>query len=105
MAGAKPTLAGPIAPAAGDAAAQDTATSHPFHVFRSRMGNLPVYTDIRNGNTKKVTVVRKYSGDAIELGRRVEAVCQSPVKVFHGRIEVKGHHKPQLVEWLESAGF
>ena len=76
----------------------------PFRVHRSRMGNLPVYTDYKGGN-RKITIVRKYAGDAIALGREMERVCESPVTQFHGRLEVKGLHQQKLKAWLESLGF
>jgi large subunit ribosomal protein L49 len=69
------------------------------------MGNLPVYTDIRKGNTLKVTIVRKVAGDAIALGRELERLCKKPVKLYHGRVEVKGFHKSKVEEYLSSLGF
>ena len=69
------------------------------------MGNLPVYHDARIGGSKKVTILRKYAGDVASLGRAVEAVCASPVTMFHGRIEVKGKHGPKLRRWLTELGF
>ena len=35
----------------------------PFSVERTHTGNLPVYTDFRNGGSRKLTVVRKVFGD------------------------------------------
>ena len=69
------------------------------------MGNLPVYTDFRNGRNRKITIVRKYAGDVLALSREVERVCESPVTRYHGRIEVKGLHKERLTNWLASLGF
>ena len=83
----------------------ELSTPLPFHVHRSRMGNLPVYHDARIGGSKKVTILRKYAGDVASLGRAVEAVCASPVTMFHGRIEVKGHHGERVKTWLASLGF
>jgi len=69
------------------------------------MGNLPVYTDIRTGGSRKVTIVRKFAGDAANLGRKLESLCQSPVTLYHGRVEVKGLHQKKVTEWLASLGF
>lgn len=77
----------------------------PFFVYRSNMGNLPVYHDTRAGGSKQVTIVRKFSGDMKGLGRAVEELCRAPVHLFHGRIEVKGHHAKRIKGWLEHLGF
>ena len=69
------------------------------------MGNLPVYTDIRTGGSKRVTIIRKIAGDAIALGQELERLCESPVTMFHGRVEVKGRHQKKVSEWLASLGF
>ena len=77
----------------------------PFQVHRSRLGQLPVYTDYRTGGSRKVTIVRKIAGDAQALGYELERVCASPVTQFHGRIEVKGLHQRKVNAWLASLGF
>ena len=77
----------------------------PFRVHRTRVGNLPVYHDYRVGGTRKVTILRKYAGDVEALGRAVEAVCASPVTMFHGRLEVKGLHSKRIKDWLAHIGF
>ena len=76
-----------------------------FSSTRSNMGNLPVYHDTRAGGSKQVTIVRKFSGDMKGLGRAVEELCRAPVHLFHGRIEVKGHHAKRIKGWLEHLGF
>ena len=48
---------------------------------------------------------RKFSGDMKGLGRAVEELCRAPVHLFHGRIEVKGHHAKRIKGWLEHLGF
>ena len=69
------------------------------------MGNLPVYTDVRTGGSRKVTIVRKFAGNAGTLGKELERLCASPVTLFHGRVEVKGIHDKTIREWLLSLGF
>ena len=77
-----------------------------FSVFRSRMGNLPIYTDRRGGGrTKHVTILRKYAGDVDALKAEVERVCERPAVLYHGRMEVKGDHKEKLWHWLSGLGF
>ena len=91
----------------GSAAAKIAANGGelPFRIHRSRMGNLPLYSDIRNGGTKVVTIVKKYAGDSDALCRSLMEVCKSDVSRYHGRIEVKGRHKQTLTKWLLDLGF
>ena len=60
----------------------DSAGPKPFQVMRSRMGNFPIYTDVRNGGSKVVTVLRKYTGDVDALKAELQAstplACPSP---------------------------
>ena len=81
------------------------ASAETFHVHRSRMGNLPVYTGIRTGGSRRVTIVRKFAGSATALGEQLERLCESPVTIFHGRVEVKGFHQKKVADWLASLGF
>lgn len=77
-----------------------------FRVFRSNYDNLPVYHDYRNGRTRNLTIVRKYSGDAEALARALARVCEQPkVEVLTGRIEIKGLHKEKVLAYFESLGF
>jgi len=41
-----------------------TAATRPYFVERTTNGMLPVYSDIRNGGTQVLTLVRKIQGDA-----------------------------------------
>jgi large subunit ribosomal protein L49 len=77
----------------------------PFRVARSRMGNFPIYTDIRNGGSKVVTILRKYTGDVPALASELEAVTGKEVTAYHGRLEVRGRHAPVIAEWLGKLGF
>ena len=76
-----------------------------FRVARSRMGNFPIYTDVRNGGTKVVTILRKYSGDAHSLARALQAVTGKEVTQYHGRMEVRGRHASAMAEWLGRIGM
>ena len=77
----------------------------PFHVARSRLGNLPVYTDMRNGRSRVVTILRKYSGDAVALQSELELLVGSQVRAYHGRLELNGSHKALVCKWLADLGF
>ena len=81
-----------------------------YHVSRTPSNNLPVYQDIRNGGTRKETIVRKLAGDAgslrdelrILLGVEDERVWVGKVT---GHVYVKGHHKPAIEKFLAEKGF
>uniref|UniRef100_A0A9L0IVS9 Large ribosomal subunit protein mL49 n=1 Tax=Equus asinus TaxID=9793 RepID=A0A9L0IVS9_EQUAS len=50
---------------------RDPPPSLPYFVRRSRMHNIPVYTDITHGN-RQMTVIRKVEGDIWALQKDVE---------------------------------
>jgi len=79
--------------------------ARPFRVERSRMGNFPIYTDIRNGGNKVVTILRKYSGDVRALVVELQQVTGKEVTAFHGRLEVRGRHQTIMADWLGKIGF
>eukprot|EP00967_Tisochrysis_lutea_P068433 scaffold89676_cov44-Tisochrysis_lutea.AAC.1 len=76
-----------------------------FHVDRSRMGNFPIYTDVRNGGSKVVTILRKFRGDVKALALELQSVTGKEVTAYHGRMEVRGRHAPVIAEWLGKLGF
>ena len=82
------------------------SAERPWRVMRSATGNLPVYTDIRVGGTRRVTILRKYAGDVEALKAELEQVTGREVVQFHGRLEVKGTDQRKVVaDWLRSLGF
>lgn len=77
-----------------------------FRVHRTNYGELPVYHDYKNGGTRKLTIVRKFTGDAEELMRQLKALCESDrVELRTGRIEIKGLHRDKVKRWLQGRGF
>ena len=73
---------------------------------RSRTLGLPVYTDFKNGGSRIVTVVRRYTGDARALAAELGRVLGGrPVAVCNGRLEVEGNHAAQVKTWLAGLGF
>jgi large subunit ribosomal protein L49 len=42
---------------------QPTATKYPYFIPRNSRGSLPVYTDIRNGGSRYLVLVRNVDGD------------------------------------------
>ncbi|KAG7278446.1 hypothetical protein CRUP_038741 [Coryphaenoides rupestris] len=100
-----PTPSGWVAPS-------DVPPPLPYTIRRSRMHNVPVYTDISHGN-RKTTLVRKVEGDIWALDGDIkqhlkevtgfELVTQ--VNEVTMSIRIKGHFDKELKEWLIGKGF
>jgi large subunit ribosomal protein L49 len=87
-----------------------TSSLLPYHVSRTPSNNLPVYTDIRNGKTRKETIIRKITGDPRPLRDAVRELLQVDtdrvwVGKVTGHVYVKGHHKPAIEKFLSGKGF
>eukprot|EP01121_Diplochlamys_sp_Union-15-3_P012742 TRINITY_DN3861_c0_g1_i1.p1 TRINITY_DN3861_c0_g1~~TRINITY_DN3861_c0_g1_i1.p1 ORF type:complete len:149 (-),score=26.46 TRINITY_DN3861_c0_g1_i1:8-454(-) len=82
-------------------------TEHlPFRIKRTKSKQLPVYSDIKNGGSVLLTVVRKYDGDVKELKEELSRLLGGAEVVEHvGRLEVKGHHVADIKLWLRRLGF
>ena len=50
------------------------------------------------------TVVRKVEGDFEKLRKQLSSVCEAPVRVHIGSLEVKGLHTWKIKEFLEAQG-
>ncbi len=67
---------------------------------------MPVYSDIRSGGMRKVTVVRKLSGDIDEFKTELaKIVSNSPIEEKVGRLEISGMHTDKVKLWLRRLGF
>ncbi|KAM6969892.1 large ribosomal subunit protein mL49 [Aplochiton taeniatus] len=84
----------------------------PYMIRRSRMHNVPVYTDITNGS-RKMTLLRKVEGDIWALERDVKEFLKqvtgkelpTQVNEVTMTLRVKGHFDQELKEWLLKKGF
>nr|XP_019593220.1 PREDICTED: 39S ribosomal protein L49, mitochondrial [Rhinolophus sinicus] len=91
---------------------RDALPNLPYSVRRSRMHNLPVYTDITHGN-RQMTVIRKVEGDIWALQKDVEdflspLLGKTPITQVNevtGTLRVKGYFDQQLKAWLLERGF
>ncbi|KAG6874286.1 hypothetical protein C0995_001511 [Termitomyces sp. Mi166 len=96
-------------------AAPKPALKYPFFVARNSRGNLPVYTDVRNGGTRYLVLVRNIDGkpDALasELSRNLfpkdsPEAARIQVEVHRSNIIVKGGRwKNDVVKFLQEKGF
>ncbi len=82
-------------------------TEHlPFFIQRSKSGNLPIYRDYKHGRMKKMTLVRKISGDVEELMIELKKICSNTdIEAKVGCIVIKGLHKQVLTDYLIRLGF
>ncbi|XP_017344476.1 mitochondrial ribosomal protein L49 [Ictalurus punctatus] len=90
----------------------ETPPSLPYMIRRSRMHNIPVYSDIKHGNQKS-TIVRKVEGDIWALNKDVKEHLQqltgrelpTTVNEVTMSIRIKGQFDTELKEWLLKLGF
>ncbi|XP_077573543.1 large ribosomal subunit protein mL49 [Stigmatopora nigra] len=84
----------------------------PYMIRRSRMHNVPVYTDVTHGN-RHMTLVRKVEGDIWALERDTKEYLKkltgrdmaTQVNEVTMTLRVKGYFDKELKEWLVSKGF
>lgn len=84
----------------------------PYMIRRSRMHNVPVYTDLTHGN-RKMTLVRKVEGDIWALEKDVREYLKeitgmelpTQVNEVTMTLKVKGHYDQELKDWLTNKGF
>ncbi|KAJ2162147.1 mitochondrial 54S ribosomal protein img2 [Coemansia sp. RSA 552] len=89
-------------------APQPQSIAYPYFVRRTRFQSLPVYTDIRNGRTRRQTIVRRIDGDVQALGADIAAEFGSDVvavKNVSRQVVIKGDLSREVREWLTQRGF
>jgi large subunit ribosomal protein L49 len=81
----------------------------PFAVTRTPKGqNLPVYRDIRNGQSRVVTIIRRTRGDLDVMQQEIEILFEGQVDVKRrtgGVLELNGDHRADIVRWLKGLGL
>lgn len=79
----------------------------PFQFTRTPTQQLPVYSDIRNGASRRVTVLRRYTGDIKELKEELTRLLGEEVKIEEksASLQINGHHVIKLKRWLRRLGF
>ncbi|XP_051914281.1 mitochondrial ribosomal protein L49 [Hippocampus zosterae] len=90
----------------------ESPPSLPYMIRRSRMHNIPVYTDVTHGN-RFMTLVRKVEGDIWALEKDVKQYLKdvtgkempTQVNEVTMTLRVKGQFDKELKEWLTSKGF
>lgn len=89
---------------------------YPYFIPRNTDGNLPVYTDIRNGGTRFLVTIRNVDGKAdllakdladslFENGSREASKLKIEITRSRNLVISGGRWKNQVVEWLMGKGF
>ncbi|XP_034731772.1 39S ribosomal protein L49, mitochondrial [Etheostoma cragini] len=90
----------------------DSPPPLPYMIRRSRMHNIPVYSDLTHGS-RRTTLVRKVEGDIWALEKDVKQYLKeltgkelpTQVNEVTRTLKVKGHFETELKEWLAGKGF
>jgi hypothetical protein len=78
----------------------------PFSVERTQLKTLPVYTDVKGGRTKVITMLCKCSGDIQTLKDDMQKVCDNKeITVRAGKLLVTGDYKSRIKIWLTGLGL
>ncbi|KAG5342234.1 hypothetical protein E4T56_gene10629 [Termitomyces sp. T112] len=95
--------------------ATQVSIKYPYFVARNSRGNLPVYTDVRNGGTRYLVLIRNIDGkpDALasELSQNLfpkdsPEAARIQVEVQRSHIIIKGGRwKNDVVKFLLEKGF
>ncbi|KAJ2832784.1 mitochondrial 54S ribosomal protein img2 [Coemansia furcata] len=82
--------------------------TYPYFVHRTRFQSLPVYTDIKNGKTRKQTTVRRIEGDLEALrADMAKALSDSSIQIKKAsqQLVIKGDRSGEIRTWLTRSGF
>ncbi|KAI8096850.1 ribosomal protein L49/IMG2 [Halteromyces radiatus] len=83
----------------------------PYIVSRTSNHSLPVYSDIKNGGTQQLTIIRRIEGDVEALKADLTSLFpdapKSHVKInpTNNHIIIKGLYVNELKQWLANKGF
>ncbi|EIW85406.1 hypothetical protein CONPUDRAFT_70220 [Coniophora puteana RWD-64-598 SS2] len=99
------------------ASSEVTFVRYPWFLRRNSRGSLPVYTDIRNGGTRYLVLIRHVEGQANALAEELKRTLFQPgtpeaqrlqVSVDHSQRHVVikgGQWKNDVMQWLKDRGF
>ncbi|RUP42723.1 mitochondrial large subunit ribosomal protein-domain-containing protein [Jimgerdemannia flammicorona] len=86
-----------------------SSVQYPYFVSRTASHALPVYTDIRNGRTRHLTIIRRIEGDVNKLRKDLLELLPSPqlisVNELNNQIVIKGFWQYEVTAWLAKRGF
>ncbi|KAJ2797780.1 54S ribosomal protein img2, mitochondrial [Coemansia guatemalensis] len=84
------------------------SVTYPYYVRRTRFQSLPVYIDVRNGRTRKLTILRRIDGDLGALRADISKALDEEsvvLKAISRQLVIKGDRSTELRKWLTEKGF
>ncbi|EJD05756.1 uncharacterized protein FOMMEDRAFT_166101 [Fomitiporia mediterranea MF3/22] len=93
-----------------------SSNSTPYFIPRNTLGSLPVYSDIRNGGTRYLVLVKNVRGNINSLrddlasslfqpGSEQAARLKAEVKRSDTLVVTGGRWKHDVMDWLRRKGF
>lgn len=75
----------------------------PFQIFRTHKGKkVPVYTNYKNENTRFLTLIHRFCGDAHVLSEEMSRVLDiRRTKIRSGLVETFGNYHGRVTELLQ----
>ncbi|KAG0168292.1 hypothetical protein DFQ28_009253 [Apophysomyces sp. BC1034] len=89
----------------------EAAAQPAYTIRRTANKGLPVYTDIKNGGTERVTIIRRINGDANILKDELFTLFpEAPathirVNGRNNQVIIKGIFVNEIKEWLIQKGY
>jgi len=89
---------------------------YPYFIPRNTQGNLPVYTDVRNGGSRYLVLIRNIDGNANVLAqhlseslfeRNTPEASRLSIEIVRSKnlVITGGRWKNNVVQWLREKGF
>ena len=78
-------------------------TNLAFAVLRSKSGNIPVYSKVKQNVW--YTSVRHVIGDVDAFADELQRITDTPTRKRLGTVEIKGHQVNRVRRWLAHLGF
>ncbi|KAJ2451127.1 mitochondrial 54S ribosomal protein img2 [Coemansia sp. RSA 2336] len=82
--------------------------TYPYFINRTRFQSLPVYVDVKNGRTRKLTIVRRIEGDINAFHREITNALNLEtlaIKNASSQLVFKGDCAEEVRRWLTEKGF
>ena len=99
---------------------KDQAHKMPFYIGRTGTNNIPVYEHVKNGGSKKITTLRKLSGDLVALQSALQKALELPESYLNTKgqkrtpvqineltqqINIQGWRAAEVKSWAQTIGF
>ncbi|KAJ2842849.1 mitochondrial large ribosomal subunit [Coemansia brasiliensis] len=89
-------------------AANSVPRTYPYFINRTRFQSLPVYVDVKNGKTRRLTIVRRIEGDINAFHRDITNALNLEtlaIKNASSQLVFRGDCAQEIRKWLTEKGF